>query len=364
MGKVVFRYNDLLTQNPKLAAQWHPTKNGELTPDHVAVHSGKKFWWLGKCNHEWQATVLNRNKGSGCPYCSGKRVLKGFNDLATRNPELASEWHPTKNNGLSPTAVTASSGKKVWWQCPNGHEWQATIADRNDGHGCPYCSGKRVLKGYNDLATKNPELAKEWHPVKNGDLTPDTVTAGSREKVWWQCSKGHEWQAVISSRSKGISCPYCSRKKAIKCFNDLNTINPELASEWHPTKNGGLTPDMVMPGSGKKVWWQCSKKHEWQATIKNRSKGNGCPYCSGSRTLKGFNDLATMNPVLASEWHPTKNNGLTPDMVTAHSGKKVWWLCKCGHEWQARIADRSKGHGCPRCGRKMKTQFRNKCAKH
>ena len=209
-----------------------------------------------------------------------KNVIPGYNDLTTVNPLLAKEWHPTKNGDLSPDMVTAGCGKKVWWQCANGHEWQAVIANRNRGCSCPYCSGKRVLKGFNDLATSNPELAKEWHPAKNGDLKPDMVTASSNKKVWWQCPNGHEWQAIIANRNEGNGCPYCSGRYAIKGETDLVTKKPELAEEWHPTKNGNLSPDMVAASSNKKVWWQCAKGHEWQAIIANRSKGNGCPYCA------------------------------------------------------------------------------------
>ena len=212
MKNVISGYNDLATVNPLLAKEWHPTKNGGLSPDMVTAGNSKKVWWQCANGHEWLSVIANRNRGIGCPYCSGKRVLKGFNDLATKNPELAKEWHPTKNGDLKPDMVTASSNKKVWWQCPNGHEWQAIIANRNDGNGCPYCSGRYAIKGETDLATKKPELAKEWHPTKNGDLSPDMVTASSNKKVWWRCANGHEWRAVIYSRSSGRGCPYCARK--------------------------------------------------------------------------------------------------------------------------------------------------------
>lgn len=116
--------------------------------------------------------------------------------------------------------------------------------------------------------------------------------------------------------------------------NDLATKRPDLAAEWHPTKNGDLKPEDVTYGSGKKVWWLCSCGHEWEAAINNRVKGNGCPYCSNRILMKGLNDLASVRPDLAAEWHPTKNGGLKPEDVTAGSSKKVWWKCKvCGHSW-------------------------------
>jgi DNA-directed RNA polymerase subunit RPC12/RpoP len=99
----------------------------------------------------------------------------------------------------------------VWWICSKGHEWHATILSRNKGSGCPYCSNKATCED-NCLMTANPILSKEWNSTKNGSLTPKDVTPGSNKKVWWICSKGHEWETKVSHRSKGSRCPYCSRK--------------------------------------------------------------------------------------------------------------------------------------------------------
>ena len=339
----------------EIVTEWHPAKNGSLTPEMVTKGSNKKVWWKCKQGHEWQAAISSRSRGHGCPFCSGYKVLKGFNDLATVNPILASEWHPTLNGNLTPDDVTCGSEKKVWWLGKCGHKWQANIGHRyKRNSGCPYCSNHKVLPGFNDIAIVNPKLALEWHPMKNNSLTPNMFTASSHEKVWWQCKQGHEWQATIGSRNKGLGCPYCSGQRAIVGINDLMTTNPVLALEWHPVKNGDLKPNMVMAGSDKKVWWQCKQGHEWQSAIYSRNKGSGCPYCSGRRLIIGINDLATTNPILANEWHPTLNGDLTPNMVTKNISKKVWWQCKQGHEWQAYINNRSRrGDGCPYCsGRK------------
>jgi hypothetical protein len=199
------------------------------------------------------------------------------------NPSMAKEWHPSNNGSLTPMDVTINSHKRVWWKCLKGHEWKATINDRsNKGTGCPYCSGNKV-NGENCLQTLNPTLAKEWHPTKNGNLTPKDLTAGSSKKVWWKCSKGHEWEATVGSRNAGSGCPYCDGKK-VSPENCLQTVNPSLAKEWHSTKNGSITPMNVTSSANKKVWWQCSIGHEWEATVNNRSsKGSGCPYCYRQR---------------------------------------------------------------------------------
>ncbi|MCK9577486.1 MAG: zinc-ribbon domain-containing protein [Clostridia bacterium] len=491
MVKLIKGVNDLATLNPELASQWHPTKNGDLTPDRYTCGSNKKVWWVCSEGHEWKATIASRSSGVGCPFCKGLKALSGINDLSTVNPELAAQWHPTKNGNLTPNMVKPQSNKKAWWICPLGHEWEAIISSRTCGNGCPICSGDKVLKGYNDLATTHPKLASEWHPTKNGNKTPEMFSKGSHEKAWWICPKGHEWQAVIYSRVTGNGCPKCdsesktsfpeqaiyyylkqldasveNRKKinnkvevdiwipskniAIEydgcryhvgkkndqkeqkkneylkncgirlirvkesldknieiintqdviifpiknnyiqlnlvinstlnlifntgqCDIDINrdrgtilesykqdclknslaSLHPQLVKEWHPTKNGTLTPQMFEQWSHEKAWWICPLGHEWRAVINSRSNGNNCPICANKKVLSGFNDLATLRPDLAAQWHPTKNGDLTPDTFTVGSDEKAWWMCPKGHEWQDTIAHRSSGRGCPICAGKQ-----------
>lgn len=269
----------ILFINPEIAKEWNYEKNGNLRPEQFAAYSSKKVWWKCKKGHEWQETLANRSKNVGCPYCAGKRVLVGYNDLETINPALAKEWNYSKNGKLKPQNFTIRSGIKVWWKCNEGHEWEARIADRNS-RGCPYCAGRYAVSGKNDLQTVNPILAKEWDHEKNTGLTPADVLPNSDKMVWWKCKNGHEWQAVIKSRNSGCGCPYCSGLRVITGETDLQTINPALASEWNYEKNDGLMPNDVLPNSNKKVWWKCSKGHEWQASVYNRTNGRGCPYCS------------------------------------------------------------------------------------
>lgn len=202
-----------VSDNAQLMAEWNWEKNNQLglLPDKLTIGSHKKVWWRCSLGHEWEAKIVNRTTSkTGCPYCSGKKVLTGFNDLLTQNTSLASEWHPTKNDNLLPTMVSLHSGKKIWWGCVNGHEWQETIANRVNGRGCPYCSGHRVISGINDLSTLYPNIATEWNTMKNGGLSPTMVSSGSRKKVWWTCRKGHEWQAVVNSRTlQRTGCPIC-----------------------------------------------------------------------------------------------------------------------------------------------------------
>lgn len=350
----------------ELLCQWHPVKNGDQTPASVLAGSNRKFWWMDELGHEWEQSLFNRcARRSGCPICAGRVVLPGFNDLASKNPGLAAQWHPTKNGSLTPQEVRPGSSRKVWWLCEKGHEWQATIASRSSGTGCPVCANRKIIPGENDLATTYPALAAQWHPSKNGMLTPEKISHGYDRKVWWVCSKGHEWRASPTTRVKmGAECPICSNYLALTGYNDLATTHPDIAGQWHPTKNGSLTPQEIVAGSNRSVWWQCSLGHEWCAKVVDRTRGtNGCPYCANQKVLKGFNDLATTHPKVAAQWHPTLNGKLTPEMVTAGSTRKAWWICSEGHVWRTAVynrAGRNKQTGCPVCSGNVKVQYRQK----
>lgn len=243
-------------------------------------------------------------------------MKKDFVSLAEARPDLAKEWNYEKNGDLKPKDVSCGSNKKVWWKLPYDvpddypvehlrgkhfdFEWMAFINDRNSKNlGCPFLSGQSVWNGFNDLASVRPDLAKQWHLTKNGNLRPTEVAVNSRKKVWWifpyddpETGRHHdfEWQASIQSRNHGSGCPYLSHQLIRKGFNDLQTVNPELAKQWHPTKNGNLKPTEVTANSNKKVWWLLpyddpkTGKHfdfEWQARVYDRNKGYGCPYLNG-----------------------------------------------------------------------------------
>jgi hypothetical protein len=190
----------------------------------------------------------------------------------------------------------------------------------------------------------------EWDYEKNGDLRPEMVSVGSADRVWWKCSKGHSWQSAVYNRSKGVGCPYCSGIQVIVGENDLASLYPSLIEEWDFNKNIDISPDAILPGSNKHVWWMCKNNHSWKASIYSRAvKSTGCPYCSNNLCWSGYNDLQTLYPQLALEWDYSKNGNLTPNNVVAGSTKKVWWECSRGHEWEAQIRSRVRGNGCPEC---------------
>ena len=111
------------------------------------------------------------------------------------------------------------------------------------------------MSGENDLATLFPDIAAQWDAERNGSLRPDQITSFSNRKVWWRCTLGHEWQAIVAARAvENSGCPYCARRRVLAGFNDLATLHPKIAAQWDSTLNSGLTPEMVTPGSHKRVW--------------------------------------------------------------------------------------------------------------
>ncbi len=193
-----------------------------------------------------------------------------------------------------------------------------------------------------------------WHPQMNGSAKPEDYSRGSHKKVWWICSKGHAWRSPIYSGSSG--CPYCAGKLPIPGETDLATTHPLLAAEWDYVKNGALRPEDVTHGSVKAVWWRCPKGHSYKARIFSRTSGTKCPYCTGKKTLAGFNDLATTDPDVAAQWYYPLNEGLSPRQVSRGSHKKGWWQCKEGHVWQAAVYSRTRERAsdCPVCAGKEK----------
>ena len=130
----------MATIKPNIAEEWNYEKNGDSTPSDFTVGSSKKVWWKCINGHEWESIIVNRTKhGRGCPFCAGQRAIPGINDLATLRPDIAKEWNYARNGELKPENVMIGSGKKVWWKCTNGHEWETTVNARSGGRGCPYC---------------------------------------------------------------------------------------------------------------------------------------------------------------------------------------------------------------------------------
>lgn len=325
-----------------LIDEWDFAKNDTHIAEY-SQNSSKIVWW--KCaehGHSYSNNIKNRFKrGDGCPYCSGRRLLKGFNDFETQYPELVEEFDIVKN-AMLPSEIYPSKPKKVWWLCNYDHSWETTFDSRIQGAGCPYCANRKVLTGFNDLATTHPQIAAEWNYDKN-KLLPTEVTYGSPKTAWWKCKKGHEWKTVISKRQTR-NCPYCSNQKVLQGYNDLATVHPHIAEEWNYQKNKLIKPTMISPSTPKIYWWKCKEGHEWKSAVNTRAGyKTSCPYCSQVKILPGYNDLLTIDPELvAKSWDYEKNDLLKiyPNTTGRSNKTKVWWKCQIGHSWLTNIAIR------------------------
>ncbi|MDQ6598088.1 zinc-ribbon domain-containing protein [Bacillus salipaludis] len=210
------------------------------------------------------------------------------------------------------------------------------------------------------LTDTHKELLEEWDYEKNKHINPAATTNGSRKRVWWKCKNCRgEWEAYIFNRVNGSGCPSC-RKKGVLLEKSIAFLFNDLIKEWDMKRNRESPEDFSI-GSQKKVWWICTKGHHYQARVVNRTKnGSGCPYCAGKKVEKNAS-LAAIKPKLLEEWNFEKNRDVNPSDFLPYSHKKVWWVCKkCNWNWEAEIASRSNGSGCPKCKNRKSPQSLNK----
>lgn len=335
---------------------------------------GRKYWLCNcKCGKndisvEESRLLYGKKKSCGCQNKRNAKkkhieiVMNSNRSLQYANPNLAKEWHPTRNGDLMANMVMPNSNKKVWWLGECGHEWEAIVGVRNRGAKCPICSSRQTLTGFNDIKTRYPELQDEWDYDKN-TILPEKVSSLNK-LVWWKCGLGHSYEMRISSRvgKQKCGCPYCSipAKKVLTGFNDLATTNPMVLNEWDYDKNT-ILPEEVLAGSAKKVWWKCKQGHSFEQSIVYKTKSklqSTCPYCSHQKLLTGYNDLATTHPYILKEWDYEKNSVL-PTQIGVGTHEKIWWKCPFGHSYQTYPSNRcGKQHtGCPICYKENHTSF-------
>ncbi len=255
--------NDLATTHPNIAAQadgWDPSQ--------VGSGSGKKLRWKCDEGHKWEAAVESRaKKGTGCPFCYGRLLIPGETDLLTTHPHIAEQA-----DGWDPTKVMAGTNKILPWVCDFGHRWTTMPLHRLNGTGCPVCMNRKIIVGFNDLTTTNPELA-----AQADGWDPKSVFAGSGKIQNWKCHRGHTWRTSCNSRTSHgeLGCPYCGNQKVWPGFNDLATTHPHLLPDVD-----GWDPTVVSAGSNKRVGWVCSEGHRWRGALSDRKAGTGCPSCA------------------------------------------------------------------------------------
>jgi very-short-patch-repair endonuclease len=316
-GKRVCRHTSFIEKYQEIGIQWHPTKNKDKDPYSFSHGSNEVVWWLCPntcqegCPHEWQATIKSRcsNRQSGCQHCSSRCDPCEHESFSYKFPDLAKEWHPTKNEEKNILNFRAFSGESVWWLCPNTckegcpHEWKTAINNRTSlNTGCPFCKVCPLkICEHMSIQYTHPNITNEWHPSKNGNKIPSQFIKGSHDLIWWLCPNTcpegcpHEWEAAINNRCvAGTGCPYCSKIRSKCCkHTSFMVTHPFVASEWDYKKNE-IDPFTRTSGVTDKVWWICTKNncHSWDSSIVKRCHDNrGCPVCRYKTESKLFEYL-------------------------------------------------------------------------
>lgn len=421
---------------PELAAQWDYEKNGDLTPDTVSYGSQLKVWWKCPiCGHSYQKKIANRTapakrktESKKCPICLGRIIIPGYNSLKARYPEIVEQEWDFEKNTVDPDTIPPSYRTKVWWKCHNGHSYSSLPGNKVQGTGgdCPYCSSQKLCKE-TSLGSVNPELAKEWHPTKNGDLTPFDVFANTNRYIWWLCPIcGHEWKSKCSNRNIGKrGCPNCANGRsssipeqlmfrAVKsvCPDAINRhrINKDEIDVYIPSLNLGFEYDGEHFHNLDKLPKDIAKSKRLiqKGIMLYRFRESACPefalencfniqvkYSPDYKDLElklkdvlvrlfpqdridfrfddEINDVrATLNCLPYEQsfaaveaekrkkgikpvalWDYDANKPLTPDKVMPFSEKIVSWICPVdfNHRWSSPVKSVSLGYGCSRCSK-------------
>ena len=315
--------NNIKILYPELCQEWDYEKN-KKKPEDYTRGSGVKVWWICKKNpcgcHKWITPIYSRTGKipKGCPYCSNRQLCH-HNNLKVLYPEICQEWDYDKNK-KNPEDYSPHSGEKVWWICKKNpcdcHKWQTIINQRTSlNSGCPYCCNRKICS-HNNLKILYPEICEEWDYDKN-KKNPEDYSPHSGEKIWRICKKNpcrcHNWQATIDHMTeKNLrGCPYCSNRQLCP-HNNLKVSYPEICQEWDYDKNK-KNPEEYSPHSNVKVWWICTKFHNWNAIICSRTRKypRGCPSCSNNGTskqeLKWLDSIEKENNIILLK-HPNQKN--------------------------------------------------------
>ena len=444
-------FNDLETTYPNIAAEWDYSLNEGKPGDYTFRSMFKAHWKCSICGHEWAAKIRDRvdSKYQLCPKCTAARrgLEKHRQALQDRggitDPFLLTEWDYEKNE-RGPEEYTPNSNEDVYWVCSKcGYHFKAKINNRALRKSCACCSGRIVVPGINDLATTHPQLAKEWHPIKNGDLHPTDVTYGMATRVWWICPEGHEYSATLLHRSSGTNCPVCNSGRQTSfaeqaVYYYVKKVFPDAISRYTEIFGKGMELDIYIPSIRLGIEYDGMAWHKADKIPREKKKYKICQE-NGIRLLRLMEkppeagrlltadesltildgpmyekkhlakvihllldridpesnswtrqkpifhsrvdvnldrdeseirrymtiikngSFAEQYPELAKEWHPTQNGDLTPDKVKPHSGISVWWTCPtCGHDYFTTVGHRVDGTGCPKCGIKKSSRSKQK----
>lgn len=419
---------------PDLLDEWDYELNTDISPFVLSYGSSVIVNWVcSKCGHKWKTSINHRtSRNSGCPVCA--RANRGRtktassakkNNLRLQYPDLAKEWHPTKNGKLTPDDVSVSSNKKIVWLCPKcGFEYPATVNHRTIGKtACPKCAAQErgaahtlSAAAQNNFALQFPLLAEEWDYERNGELKPENVSVSSNKRVGWVCSFcGNQWEQSVNKRTNGHGCPKCT--KTGTSFSELAILfylKKEFPDTLHRYIIEKTEVDLFIPCNNTAIEYDGVFYHNSTHALKKENAKDAfcldkgitlyrirdpklpdtqsarritcvdeqhkhlesairelldllCPgnkitvdlykdaptIISSYRNTVYENSITVKHPELLAIWHPSKNLPLTPDRVTIGMCVKIWWQCPaCQQEYQQDINHKIHGRGCPVCAGK------------
>lgn len=342
--------------------------------------SNRKAIWICDNGHETIKTfdnvtkkVGNKNRNFPCVVCVGQKKQVGYNSLFDVYPYLKDEWDYEKNKeiGLYPETIQLKYSRgTTYWLCKEyKHSYHMRLdrkiaLDKNGEETCPYCDNRKVLKGFNDLKTKYPDLALDYDEANN--VESNEVLFTSADIYIWKCSTcGGTYNTTIQEKHDGYVCPYCSDKKVLSGFNDLGTTDSELAKEYS-TNNERPTSSIRKKLTAKVLWVCPTCNGEYSYPLKDRQLGdNACPYCRDFKPLPGYNTLQAKHQDKMAQWATIENHviGLDADKLLSTSTKHAWWMCeKCGRKYRKDIDKevmkwKRKHNPCPYCYGRVKNKI-------
>lgn len=323
-------------------------------------------WKCMKCNGEYECSVVKRHQ-EGCPYCSDKQMLKGYNTLQETHPYLEKFWD--KSNDKSISEYWHKSFDVLNWKCPCCNiQFQCspvemisrTNLENSNFETCPKNCDWNKLVFNNDIFHNSPRLRKEWSK-KNNIPVHLALSHIDTKKYWWNCSicQGEYLCSIPIRREVIDSCPYCNDEQPLKGYNTISDIHPELTSYWSSKNTQKIDEITLSEAKNKKYFWLCdccnlefneklSIVLDKFSNINNRELKKICPYCN-KKIPKPEESLGYKKPFLKSEWLENINGDIYN--VFSNSNDIIEWICrKCHRNYKAKISNRAEDDKCcPYC---------------
>ena len=309
-----------------------------------------------KCNGVYDLLLNNRLiSGQNCPYCAGKRLLKGSNDLLSKFPNLVSEWDYTKNS-IKPDEILAGSDKIIHWVCSNGHTWSTPLSERTtSGNGCPLCSNNQtsfpeqlILK----VISKYYEAKSRYkiNSIEYDIVIPDIRVCIEYNGGYWHEGKGyeHKLRNAINNGYRFIAINEAKEyNQHYRCLIAEMTDRYALIDTEQIKKNRNKSAILIQTLSKVFV--------EWLDKTIELSDDEYSSSISSASTKVLEHSLYEDYPDLMEEFSP--KNKVNPKLISKASDIVVIWECKhCKHEWQTYVVNRTGNNnsGCPECAKKVR----------